>query len=112
MSTPLGDRVDGAVQVGGVNVLPIHVAAVLLSHPGVAAATVRLMRPSEGIRLKAFVVAEDPFGNQVVLRAELEALAAVELAIAEQPRASTFGPVLPAGDMGKATDWQITQVVD
>jgi long-chain acyl-CoA synthetase len=49
-------RAEGAVQVGGVNVFPDVVGRVLTAHSGVAQAAVRLMRPEEGTRLKAFVV--------------------------------------------------------
>lgn len=49
-------RIDEAVQVGGVNVFPGYVADVLRLHPRVQDASVRLMRPDEGHRLKAFVV--------------------------------------------------------
>ncbi|OEZ95367.1 long-chain-fatty-acid--CoA ligase [Duganella sp. HH101] len=49
-------RRDHAVQVAGVNVYPAQVAALLARHPAVRAAHVRLMRPDEGARLKAFVV--------------------------------------------------------
>jgi len=47
-------RHDGAVQVGGVNVIPGQVRVVLMQHPAVANVAVRLMRPDEGNRLKAF----------------------------------------------------------
>lgn len=52
---PQGRR-DEVVQVGGRNVSPAHVAQVLRRHPRVRDASVRLMRPDEGLRLKAFVV--------------------------------------------------------
>ena len=47
---------DEAVQVGGVNVLPEHVAAILRAHPAVFDVLVRAMRADVGHRLKAFVV--------------------------------------------------------
>ncbi len=46
-------RRDEAVQVGGVNVFPSVVRDHLLKHPGVRDASVRLMSPGEGVRLKA-----------------------------------------------------------
>ncbi|MGB9108561.1 MAG: AMP-binding protein, partial [Telluria sp.] len=52
----VGPRHDAAVQVGGINVFPERVRQVLLAHPLVADAAVRLMRPDEGVRLKTFVV--------------------------------------------------------
>ena len=102
-------RQDGAVQVGGVNVFPTHVGDVLRKHPGVAAAAVRLMRPSEGLRLKAFIVPRDPGADAGILRRGLDALAAAALTVAERPRAYSFGRVLPIDPMGKAADWQIME---
>ncbi len=104
----VGGRIDGAVQVGGVNVFPIRVGDVLRKHPGVAAAAVRLMRPSEGQRLKAFIVPHDPGADADMLRRALDALVAEELSTPEQPRAYSFGRTLPTDPMGKAADWQIT----
>jgi hypothetical protein len=63
-------RIDQAVQVGGTNVFPAYVAEVLAMHPGVAQCAVRLMRPDEGTRLKAFVVAAEGCAP-APLRAEL-----------------------------------------
>jgi long-chain acyl-CoA synthetase len=98
-------RIDGAVQVGGVNVFPNRVSAVLSKHSGVAAISVRLMLPSEGLRLKAFIVAEDSAGDLAFLRRGLDALAAEQLSAPERPRAYTFGSALPADSMGKLIDW-------
>lgn len=105
----VGGRLDGAVQVGGVNVFPNRVSEVLGKHPGIAAIAVRLMRPSEGSRLKAFIVPDDPGTDADVLRHGLDALAADELSAPERPRAYSFGPALPTDPMGKATDWQIIE---
>ena len=49
-------RTDKAVQVGGINVYPERVAACIREHPLVRECVVRLMRPDEGSRLKAFIV--------------------------------------------------------
>ena len=97
-------RADGAVQVAGVNVFSAHVAAVLGEHPGVAEVAVRLMKPAEGGRLKAYVVPRGKV-NQQALLAELQTLARNRLVTPEQPRAYTFGPALPRDSMGKAADW-------
>lgn len=102
----LGRR-DTVVQVGGVNVSAAHVRAVLLTHPGVADAAVRLMRQGEGDRLKAFVVPSAPGGGERMLRDELAQLVAARLAPAERPRNFAFGAVLPTGPSGKAADWSI-----
>jgi 4-coumarate--CoA ligase (photoactive yellow protein activation family) len=101
----LGGRVDGAVQVGGVNVQPAAVGARLRDHPGVRDAAVRLMRPEEGSRLKAFVVPSDPAADREALRAALGAWIDAHLAAAERPRALSFGAELPRNPMGKPADW-------
>jgi 4-coumarate--CoA ligase (photoactive yellow protein activation family) len=101
-----GGRIDQAVQVGGTNVHPAYVAEVLALHPAVRECVVRPMRPDEGARLKAFVVA----GPEVVpaaLRAELAAWIAERLTPPERPAAFSFGPMLPRGPGGKPADWII-----
>jgi acyl-coenzyme A synthetase/AMP-(fatty) acid ligase len=99
-------RRDDAVQVGGMNVFPARVAHVLMLHPHVREAAVRLMRPDEGQRLKAFVVAQ-PGTDVDALRAALPAWAAERLATPERPAAWTFGPRLPRQASGKCADWII-----
>jgi 4-coumarate--CoA ligase (photoactive yellow protein activation family) len=105
-------RIDAAVQVGGVNVFPSYVAEVLRMHPRVADAAVRLMRPDEGRRLKAFVVPADmPAGAGdaalEALRSELLAWCAERLATPERPAALSFGERLPRQASGKPADWII-----
>jgi len=102
-----GARRDGAVQVGGVNVFPAYVADVLRLHPGVREAAVRLMRPDEGVRLKAFVVPRAESHDPEALARELEAFVAERLAAPERPAAWTFGPHLPRQASGKPADWII-----
>ncbi|MCJ2088456.1 hypothetical protein MKK88_21090 [Methylobacterium sp. E-005] len=100
----LAGRLDGAVQVGGINVYPDRVAARLRDRPGVKDATVRLMRPEEGVRLKAFIVPE--VGVDITaLRAELFAWIDSDLPTVERPTALSFGPRFPTGMMGKSADW-------
>ncbi len=101
-------RVDQAVQVGGVNVFPGYVADVLRMHPQVMDASVRLMRPDEGRRLKAFVVAreESPLDADT-LRSVLTAWVAERLPAPERPSAYSFGAALPRQAGGKPTDWII-----
>jgi 4-coumarate--CoA ligase (photoactive yellow protein activation family) len=101
---PVG-REDVAVQVGGYNVFPERVRDVLVEHPAVADAAVRLMRPDEGDRLKAFIVPRDVAADAVDLRAELQQWLGGRLAAAERPRAFAFGRVLPTGPLGKLVDW-------
>lgn len=100
----LAGRRDGAVQVGGINVHPDRIALRLGEQPGVAAAAVRLMRPEEGARLKAFVVPEAG-ADPVRLREALTRFIGAGLPAPERPVALTFGPRLPTGALGKAADW-------
>ncbi len=101
-------RADGAVQVAGVNVFPAQVARVLGEHPGVAEIAVRLMRPAEGVRLKAYVVPRAGFDERALL-AGLHALARQRLDTPEQPRCYNFGPALPRDGMGKSADWPVAR---
>ncbi|MFC5496201.1 AMP-binding protein [Caenimonas terrae] len=99
-------RRDEAVQVGGVNVFPSRVVAALLEHPLVEQAAVRLMRPDEGSRLKAFVVPAAGVQGEALLR-ELDGWTATRLTAAQRPRAIRIGGRLPVGAGGKAADWSI-----
>jgi long-chain acyl-CoA synthetase len=101
-------RRDGAVQVGGINVIPGQVSAVLMQHPAVAALTVRLMRPEEGNRLKAFVVPAFNAPASDELRAELHRFATANLAPGERPGSYSFGPALLRTELGKLADWVVT----
>jgi 4-coumarate--CoA ligase (photoactive yellow protein activation family) len=100
-------RIDQAVQVAGTNVFPGRVRTVLLQHPHVAQAAVRLMRSDEGHRLKAFVVPKDPDADRTALRAQIDDWAAARLTTPEIPKSITFGLALPQDANGKATDWMI-----
>ena len=105
-------RIDCAVQVGGVNVFPSYVAEVLRMHPRVADAAVRLMRPDEGRRLKAFVVpaASVDEAGLAALRAALLDWCAERLVAPERPAALSFGDRLPRQASGKPADWIIDSV--
>ena len=100
-------RRDGAVQVGGVNVIPGQVSVALMRHPAVAEIAVRPMRPDEGSRLKAFVVPAANAPAHDELRAELHRFAISTLASAERPGAYRFGPALPCTEEGKLADWVV-----
>ena len=90
------------------NVFPAYVADVLQLHAGVQEASVRLMRPDEGQRLKAFVVRRaGAAGDDAALGAALQAWTAERLAPAECPAAYSFGASLPRGASGKLADWII-----
>jgi long-chain acyl-CoA synthetase len=100
----LAGRLDGSVQVGGTNVYPARIAALLASLPGVADAAVRLMRPEEGTRLKAFVVPDSEF-PQDNLRKELEVWIKTHLTTMERPKSITLGPDMPTALPGCGVDW-------
>lgn len=103
----LAGRRDGAVQVGGINVVPSDVAARLREHPAIREAAVRAMRPEEGSRLKAFIVPrEDPSSSRHLV-AELTEWCNTHLAVAERPKSFTFGECLPRGALGKLADWPL-----
>ncbi|MFP4282840.1 MAG: AMP-binding protein [Opitutales bacterium] len=102
----LAGRTDGAVQVGGINVYPARIEARLAQHPTVAECAVRLMRPSEGERLKAFIV---PHADASPTDApELERWLRTEFTTAERPVSITWGDALPRNEMGKTTDWHVS----
>jgi long-chain acyl-CoA synthetase len=106
---PTGRR-DAAVQVGGVNVFPERVAALLRSHPGVREAAVRLMRPDEGVRLKAFIVPtenENTDKSESSLTVQLDGWLRERLSNAERPASYSFGDALPRQRNGKLADWVI-----
>lgn len=103
----LGGRLDGAIQVGGVNVHAGRVAEAIRQRPGVSDCMVRPTgdpASEAGVRLKAFVV---PAGDvdQERLRAELAAWMREALLEAERPVLLTFGESLPVTAMGKPADW-------
>jgi 4-coumarate--CoA ligase (photoactive yellow protein activation family) len=100
-------RKDNAVQVAGVNVYPEKIAEVIRSHPLVRDCVVRLMRPEEGTRLKAFIVPSipkeqvaDAFGKN------FRDWLAAHLDTESRPKHITLGEKLPSTTMGKAADWE------
>ena len=99
-------RRDEGVQVGGINVFPARVRQVLLDHPQVTDARIRLMTPNEGSRLKAFVVTA-PGCDPVALRSDLWAWTEARLTAPERPKSFTFGEHLPRNAMGKLSDWPL-----
>ncbi|EWY40734.1 hypothetical protein N825_32930 [Skermanella stibiiresistens SB22] len=101
-------RLDGVVQVGGINVCPELIRKRLLDHPFVADAAVRPMTSSEGNRLKAFVVPAPGAPGDAELRDEIEAWIERALDVAERPRALSFGAALPVDGMGKLADWRVS----
>ena len=85
------------------NVYPKRVEKVLASHPAVKACRVRLMRPDEGERLKAFIVLNEGYTPEHlgIIRTYL----ARRLTVHEYPRSFTFGESLPVSSLGKDADW-------
>jgi acyl-coenzyme A synthetase/AMP-(fatty) acid ligase len=76
----------------------------------VAEAAVRLMRPDEGARLKAFVVPAGASADEAgveTLRTELLDWCAQRLTAPERPAAISFGERLPRQASGKPADWII-----
>lgn len=107
-----GSRVDKAVQVGGVNVYPDEVAAVIRTHPHVRDCVVRLMRPEEGVRLKAFIVPSIPLDADTrrLFGKTFHAWLAERLNAPARPKALTLGAQLPVNSLGKACDWDMKAV--
>ncbi len=103
----VGGREDGAVQVAGKNVFPARVAEVLRSFPGIEECSVRMTRPEEGNRLKAFVVWRAGHFDQERSERGLRDWLASQLQPHEQPVSFTFGAAAPVNDMNKFTDWTI-----
>ena len=103
-SFTLAGRVDGAVQVGGLNVFPGSIAARIRSQPGVLDAVVRVTELKDGGRLKAFIVPQ-PDAQLTSLRSQLEEWISKQLAASERPRSIVFGAALPKDEMGKDSDW-------
>lgn len=101
----VGARHDAAVQIGGVNVFPSHVSSVLRRHPMIQDAAVRLMRPDEGNRLKAYVVVKPEVLDTGLFLAELRDWIDRELPTPERPKALRVGARLPVSASGKPCDW-------
>lgn len=98
---PVG-RKDKAQQVGGINVYPEKVRVILLDHPDVRDCAVRLMRPEEGSRLKAFIVWEA--GAETDARTLRDWLRD-KVKPAEVPGGWAVGDAVPTNAMGKVQDW-------
>ena len=81
-----------------------QIAERLQTHPGVAAAAVRLMRGEGGDRLKCFVVPAPGVSPQT-LEGDLRAWVGSWPVAAERPKRFNFGAALPTGPLGKAADW-------
>lgn len=97
-------RKDSAVQIGGINVFAAHVSKIMESHPMIKSCLVRLMRPEEGNRLKAFVV-PNSYLDENNLKNEIRSFIKSSLKEAERPAIITLGTKLPRNCIGKLADW-------
>lgn len=98
-------RKDNAVQVAGRNVYPDRVQQAILAHPDIVECVVRLMRPEEGNRLKAYVVPTEERTDWEQLKKELYAWCRARCSVAELPKNIAIGNGLPRNSMGKLADW-------
>ena len=111
----LKGRKDEMVQVGGVNVSLNLVREKLMKHPLIKEAAVRIMRPEEGARLKAFIVLKDNAKNGCEpndlhiqhIYADIEQYINKNFTTAERPKSISYGLKLPINKMGKSSDWTI-----
>ena len=95
-------RVDDMEIVGGVNVGPLEIEALLAGHPAVTEVAVAGVGDELGAsRLEAFVVPAPGEGSADELAAELVALAREHLAPHKVPRAVRFVEALPRTPTGK-----------
>jgi long-chain acyl-CoA synthetase len=108
----VGGRRDDAVQVGGINVFPARVAAVLRRHPQVDDASVRQMRPDEGSRLKAYVVPSAEVTDTPAFLLDLGQWIDSQLTVQERPKAIRAGDRLPVSESGKPADWNLDAAHD
>ena len=104
-------RRDRAVQVAGTNVFPALIERRLIALPEVEDAHVRLMRPSEGERLKAIIV---PDRAQPIHELEQRIRSWIEenLTAPERPVAIRYLRKIPTDEMGKRADWDVREPND
>ena len=96
-------RLDASVKIAGMTVYPKRTEDELASHPAVKTCRVRLMRPEEGDRLKAFIVLNEGYGPEQI--GEIHTYLSKKLTTHEIPRTFTFGEMIPTSATGKETDW-------
>lgn len=99
----VGTRLDGAVQVGGLNVFPDAIARRLEQHPAIANAVVRFSKADQ--RLNAFLVPRDASACTAELVPEIEAWITKVFNTHERPRHLTIGAVAPTNELGKSIAW-------
>lgn len=101
----LRGRLDQAIQVAGHNVYPDQIAMQIAQHPDIDQAYVRLMRPGEGDRLKAYVVPSDENFPPAQVKKRLVEWCRASLTTAQMPAVITVGSALPMNSLGKPADW-------
>jgi 4-coumarate--CoA ligase (photoactive yellow protein activation family) len=101
---PRGRR-DGAVQIGGVNVFPAHVAEVVRRHPAVLDCAIRCDGDASSQRLKAFVALRSEGIGEDAVAKDLEQWMREQLSASERPVSVAYGAALPRDGMGKQIDW-------
>ncbi|MCF7549497.1 class I adenylate-forming enzyme family protein [Pseudonocardia sp. WMMC193] len=95
-------RADDMEIVGGINVSPQEVEAVLGEHPAVREIVVAAVLDARGAsKLRAFAVSTAAADRHAQLEGELLALARRRLAAFKVPRSITFVPALPRTFSGK-----------
>jgi len=93
----LGGRLDGAVQIGAVNVFPEQVTDVLSEHPRIKKCIVRAGRSGDGVnRLIAHIVLKPEFQPNDASAREIDAWCRMKLRQQERPRIYNFEVVLSA----------------
>lgn len=98
-------RTDGAVQIGGTNVFPEHVAAIIRRHPLVVDCAIRLDGEGASQRLKAFIALGSDGDERGCNPDEIESYIQRELKVAERPIRIAYGQQLPRSPIGKLIDW-------
>lgn len=101
-------RSDDIEIVGGINIAPREVEAVLLDHPAVRELVVAAVRDDRGAsKLRAFVVTKDRSAGTPELERELLTLARGRLAAFKVPRSVAFVPALPRTASGKVRRFMV-----
>lgn len=100
----LGERLDGAIKIGGVTVFPHGVERRLRNHPLVRDCVVRSMDSPAGLRLEALVV---PVSDMVAITKEVMVVSlrqwmARELPAAERPVRVIVVNDIPSNALGKS----------
>lgn len=94
-------RSDGAVQIGGVNVHPERISAVIGSHPGVAVCHVGCDREGTGAAMRLVALVVPRRGVAEDLQVSLEQYAAAQLSPPERPVVYRIVGELPRNALGK-----------